>query len=158
MSDPADLSNLRDIVVPSEVSPWPLAPGWWIVAAGGVFALGLLAATIVLRHRRNGYRREALRALEAADAQNISTVLKRAALAAWPREQVASLSGPAWLAFLDRTGGTTAFTAGPGHHVETLAFGGTLDEEATDAARAAAQEWLRDHKAPTVVPSAARDL
>ena len=43
MSDPSDLSNLRDIVVPPEVALWPPAPGWWIVAAGCLAAAACLA-------------------------------------------------------------------------------------------------------------------
>ncbi len=143
MSDPADLSNLRDIVVPPDVSFWPPAPGWWIVAAAAVALLALLAAAAVVRHRRNAYRREALRDLDAADARQASGILKRAALAAWPRDQVASLSGAAWLAFLDRTGRTDSFTHGPGRDLEALTFGGAGDR---DAVVVAARQWLRDHR------------
>ena len=53
MSDPADLSNLKDIVVPPEVPLWPPAPGWWILAVGCVAAGAILVAVVVDRHRRN---------------------------------------------------------------------------------------------------------
>lgn len=139
VSDPASLSNLRDIVVPPPVSFWPPAPGWWIVGAACVVAAGLAIAALVRRHRRNAYRREALRALETAEAADISAILKRAALAAFPREQVASLSGSAWLAFLDRTGGT--------HFAQTalaaLPYGGTGDREAI---LAEARRWIARHR------------
>ena len=146
MADPADLSNLRDIVLPSEVALWPPALGWWIALAASVATLAIVAVTVVARHRRNAYRREALRELDAVDPQGISAVLKRAALAAWPREQVASLSGPAWLAFLDRTGRATAFTSGPARDLEALAFGGAVGKEAVPAILAAARAWVRDHR------------
>lgn len=146
MSDPADLSNLRDLALPTEVSLWPTAPGWWIVAAAGLAAAAIVAAAAVARYRRNAYRREALHRLDTVDPAGISTVLKRAALAAWPREQVASLTGAAWLAFLDRTGRTTAFTGGAGRHIEALAFGGAIDTATVDAARAAARAWVRGHR------------
>ncbi|MBI2740455.1 MAG: DUF4381 domain-containing protein [Rhodospirillales bacterium] len=148
MADPADLSNLRDLALPPEVSLWPPAPGWWIVAAAGVAAMAILSVATLARYRANAYRREALRQLDIVEPVGISTVLKRAALAAWPREQVAALTGAAWLAFLDRTGRTTAFTGGAGRHIETLAFGGAIDRSAADAARAAAQTWLRRHRVP----------
>lgn len=155
MSDPASLSNLRDIALPPAVPLWPPAPGWWVVAAASVAAAAILIVMAVRQRRRNAYRREALRALNAAAPRDISTVLKRAALAAWPRAEVASLSGGAWLAFLDRTGHTTAFTAGPGRAIETLAFGGTVGD--VEAVRAAARYWLshhRSHAVTTAAPSA----
>lgn len=145
MADPADLSNLRDLALPPEVSLWPPAPGWWIVAAAGLAAAAILSAAAA-RYRRNAYRREALRQLDTVDPGGISTILKRAALATWPREQVAALTGAAWLAFLDRTGRTTAFTDGAGRHIETLAFDGAIDGQAAGAARAEARAWVRRHR------------
>lgn len=146
MSDPADLSNLRDLALPAEVPLWPPAPGWWIVIAAGVASAVILLAMAIARHRRNAYRREALRELAVADSRGISAILKRAALAVWPRERVASLTGPAWLAFLDKTGRTNAFTNGPARQLETLAFGGPVEDEEAAAVRRAARGWLRNHQ------------
>jgi hypothetical protein len=153
MSDPSDLSNLRDIVLPPDVPLWPPAPGWWIVAAACAAAAGGIAAMAMLRHRRNAYRREALRALERIDglaepaaAWQVSTVLKRAALVAYPREEVARLSGAAWLDFLDRTGRTEAFTQGPARALPALAFGGPGDKEAMAAIVEEARRWIRAHR------------
>jgi hypothetical protein len=139
MSDPADLSNLRDIVVPPAVSFWPPAPGWWGVGAVCVVAAGVAIALAVRHWQRNAYRREALRELETAEGSDISAILKRAALVAFPREQVASLSGAAWLAFLDRTGGT-AFA---GTSLLALTWGGTGDRAAVVAQ---ARRWIERHR------------
>jgi hypothetical protein len=143
MSDPADLSNLRDIVVPPEVALWPPAPGWWILLAGGIAMAAIFAGMIVAWYRRNAYRRAALVALDTADADDISTILKRAALAAWPRAEVASLTGADWLAFLDRTVRSDVFTRGAGRDLETLAFGGAGDKQAV---LTAARRWIRRHR------------
>jgi len=147
MSDPADLSNLRDIVVPPAVSFWPPAAGWWVVGAACLIAAGIAVAAAMRHRRRNAYRREALRELASADARDISAILKRAALAAFPREQVASLSGPAWLAFLDRTGGTQFATT----TLASLPYGGDVDRDTVVAVKAEAHRWLLSHS-----PSPAR--
>jgi hypothetical protein len=139
MSDPGDLSNLRDIVVPPDVSLWPPAPGWWIVGAAVVASAAVVAAATIARHRRNAYRRAALRELMTADAGAISAILKRAALAAFPREKVASLNGAAWLTFLDRTGGTRFVSS----DLETLTYGGDGDRA---AAAAEARRWIERHR------------
>jgi hypothetical protein len=143
MSDPADLSNLRDIVLPPEVALWPPAPGWWIVGAALIVVAAILGVAAVAHYRRNLYRRAALAELHRAAPQDISSILKRAALVAWPRRDVASLTGAGWLSFLDRTGHTDAFSRGGGRDIETLAYGGGGD---VPAARAAARDWLRRHR------------
>ena len=131
-ADPADLSNLHDIALPAPVSYWPPAPGWWILGFALLAVTLILIARLVAHHRRNAYRRAALRELDAigpavdsASAVCISAVLKRAALVAFPREQVAGLTGPAWLAFLDRTGRTDAFGNGD---LAALAYGDSSSE------------------------------
>lgn len=139
MSDPSDLSNLGDIVMPPEVSLWPPAPGWWILGTAAVACLVVLAALAIVRHRRNAYRRAALLELDTAGGDEISAILKRAALAAFPRAQVASLSGAAWLTFLDRSGGTR-FADGA---LSALTYGGDGDREAVAAE---ARRWIERHR------------
>jgi len=123
-SDP--LAGLRDWHLPEPVSWWPPAPGWWLVA---VLILALLALALGLwwlRRSRSAPARAALAELRAlrvglvdgADRRRfvaeISELLRRLALARYPRDQVAGLAGPQWLAFLDRTGGGSGFVQGPG--------------------------------------------
>lgn len=150
--DPSDLSNLHDIVLPAPVSFWPPAPGWWMLAAALLAALALLLAKFVRHYRANAYRREALRELaalreplDAEKAQALSALLKRTALVAFPRADVAGLTGIAWSRFLDRTGRMKAFESGPAALLPAIALGAapTGDEAAIrDAARA----WIRQHE------------
>jgi hypothetical protein len=81
--------------------------------------------------------------------RHLPELVKRAALAAFPREAVASLSGMEWLQFLDRTGHTDAFTRGPGQLLPALAYDPRLARQldtgtAEDLFRIA-QHWIRDH-------------
>ena len=77
-------------------------------------------------------------------------VLKRTALATFPRESVAGLTGTDWLAFLDRTGGTRDFTEGPGRALTTLAYDPRAAERVSDddarAAHRACTAWVQRHR------------
>ncbi len=150
--DPADLANLRDIVAPPPISYWPLAPGWWVVglALVALATIGLLR--LLARYNANAYRRAALLELARLDglapvqqAQAISTILKRAALAAYPRADVAALTGAGWALFLDRTGRTEAFTRGAARGLRDAALGGrTAGDFGT--IRREAVHWVRTHR------------
>ena len=107
------LSALRDIHLPEPVPLWPLAIGWWIALAG----LLLLAAGAWawVRHRRRSLKSAALRELDAVCehfersgdpeglALELSELLRRIALARFPRRDVASLHGSEWTEFFWRT-------------------------------------------------------
>jgi len=102
------LGDLEHIVSPSPLPWYPLAPGW-LILAGILLALVLFRAVLRLRRwGRNRYRREAVRMLHSLGSgeggphtvASINRVLKLAALAAWPKELVASLSGKSWTDFL----------------------------------------------------------
>ena len=59
---------------------------------------------ITQARRRNAYRRAGLTLLQSATtAYEINVVLKRVALAVFPREQVAALHGEDWIQFMRST-------------------------------------------------------
>ena len=102
--NPLSLDNLHDIVEAAPLSLWwPLAPGWWVVL--GLIGIALLIGLWrVTRYRdRNAYRRFALKELDQIESPNaLPVLLKRAALVAFSREEVAPLSGQGWIDFLNR--------------------------------------------------------
>ncbi len=120
------LDQLRDIHVPEAISLWPPAPGWWVLAILTAIALIASALWMYTRWRQNRYRREALSELnnivrEYGNHQDVrrfvsayAGLLKRVALTRFPRDNVAALTGEAWVRFLDLTGGTEEFSMGAG--------------------------------------------
>jgi hypothetical protein len=163
-ADATSLSNLRDIVLPPPVSWWPLAWGWYLVAA---LLLAGLAWGLVRRWRRrraNRYRELALLELDAlsaaiADAAKrpralaaLPVLLKRVALAAWPRGRVAGLSGEAWWHFLDESGADSALGKVQGPRLDRLSYGrepdAGLSESETKRLLQAVRAWIRSHRAP----------
>jgi hypothetical protein len=159
MTDTASLQNLHDIVVPGPVASWPPAPGWYLVIAIAGAVL-LVSAWRGWKHwRRNRYRGQALRELdrirrgqEGANARQLPELLKRAALSAWPREEVAALAGPDWHRFLDDAAGMECFGSHVGPVLDRLAWSPGPDGLPSEAECAAAMEavrsWLKNHRAP----------
>jgi hypothetical protein len=134
------LSNLRDIVVPDAPAFWPPAPGMWVALVLVVLALLFALWRVYTTGNRNAYRRAGLLLLgDAKTAHDVSVIMKRVALAAFPREQVASLYGEEWVAFL-RT------TCPRGRFPETI----TTDAgaEPDPALVALAGTWIRQHRVP----------
>ena len=100
--DPTSLENLRDIVVPPEVSWWPLATGWYIVSGLFLLAFMILLISLGQRFRRQAYRRAGIKELiEAESVQQISSILRRVALISYSRDEVAALSGETWAEWLE---------------------------------------------------------
>ena len=147
-SDPASLDNLADIYVPPPVSWWPPAAGWWIVFAVLVLAMLIGVIRAWKSWNANAYRRAAMRELqEAANLSEVSGILKRTALCAFPREQVASLSGWEWAVWL----GKTAPIDVPDKVAECLAGGvfGIVESSCTDELREFTRAWITRHQIPT---------
>jgi Domain of unknown function (DUF4381) len=148
-------------VVPPPVPWWPPAPGWFVVG-GVLLVLSFWGAWRAWKRWKAAvYRRAALAewrqlttqasdpALREAALQALPELVKRTALAAFPRDEVASLSGMEWLRFLDRTGRTDAFTRGRGQLLSELAYdrrlSARLDAAAVDEVFAAARRWIDGH-------------
>ena len=148
-SDPASLQNLHDIVVPQPVPFWPPAPGWYVVLGLALLLVLRLVIRSVVRFRRNAYRRAALAELNtlpdsSAVAQQVAALLKRTALAAFPREQVASLTGSSWLDWLTETSGMQVPAAV--RSVLTDGIYGRASQQDLKDLREFAAEWIRRHR------------
>jgi len=94
-----------------------------------LLALSLFAFRHIRQWRANRYRREALRQLDTLDpsdrdrvARIVAPMLKVTALHAYSRKTVASLSGEAWLDFLDRTYDGPSFKSEPGRLLVDLPY------------------------------------
>lgn len=143
--DAANLDNLRDIVTPPPVPWWPPAPGWWFLLAMLTVALVIALFRGLRKWRANAYRRAALRAIQAAsNLAEVAELLKRAALAAYPRNEVAPLSGVAWTDWLGKTTGRQV----PGNVVQALTRDvfARPDTPVDPGIRDFAADWIRRHR------------
>ncbi len=147
-----DSLELRDIHMPEAPGFWPPAPGWWLLAALVLAALAGLGrrAWLELRRRRRRQRiLSELDQLQDAGLQGpalvaaISALLKRVALSRYPRAEVAALTGNAWLAFLDRSGGDGRFAEGAGRVLADGAYAPETIGIDEPALLAIARDWLR---------------
>ena len=153
------LGDLKGLAIPEPVSNAPQTLGWWILL--GLLLLGLLALGVLAwrRWRARRYRREgraALRALERSLADptrrrhalaQLPALVKRVALAAWPREAVADLTGEAWLDFLDRSYDGDGFTRGPGRLLPRLAYAeADVDPEGLRDLMRLLDTWMDRHR------------
>ncbi len=154
------LAGLHDIVVPEPVSYAPQTIGWYVVLAVLLIGAGWLAVRAWRRARAERYRRLALAELAVIETavhdparrgealSALPALLKRTALARFPREEVGSLSGDAWLAFLERTG-PGAFAGTAGARLAELSYARPARPVADDECATllgGARRWIEAHR------------
>lgn len=156
------LAQLRDIHLPDPVSPWPPAPGWWILACLILIGLVVLICYAVAYYKKNRYRRLARKQLIQLyqDYQkeqdiikyslNINKLLKQVSVIYYKKTDVSRLSDSAWLTFLDSSGNTDEFSQGAGQVLATLPYAGpeagSIDQADAHALYRCCAQWIRKHK------------
>ncbi|MGI9518560.1 MAG: DUF4381 domain-containing protein [Pirellulaceae bacterium] len=164
--DPASLERLNDIVVPAATAWWPPAPGWYVLGALLLLAGVVLLVVAMRRWWKNRYRTAALHELKALRESlgqstsakpgqvvaEINRILKRTALAGWPRDSVASLSGESWIQFLNQAGPAQVFSAEQARVMLNVAWSSTISQQMTpsqlDSLFDLAAAWIRQHQTP----------
>jgi hypothetical protein len=152
------VAGLIDIPLPREVNLWPQT--WESRIAVVVLLIVVVAAAWRLVHfwRVNRYRREALAELNSIGHASpsiprellprITLLVRRTALAAFPRERIASLAGPAWLSFLDRSYGGHEFSQGVGRLLVSASYQQILPDEAElQSLSGLVRRWIKVHHA-----------
>jgi hypothetical protein len=156
------LRSLHDIALPQPVSWMPQTWGWAALAAILLVLLLIVAILAIRRFRRNAYRRDALHQLTDLERdmtdvarrdhaiRELAEVLKRTALAAWPRARVAKLSGAEWAQFLahaDNSDETLAPLLDDLEYRGDAALASLSDDQMRNALQAA-RLWIERHHVP----------
>ncbi len=158
---PELLDRLHDITVPEPVPYTPQTTAWYVLAVGLLLVLFLIAWRIARSWQANRYRREAVAELTVIASRqgqdrvdilaiaDLARLLRRTALTAFPRAEVASLYGDDWLVFLDETGRGEGFVDGPGRRLASGAYDNKtpIPVPEYEGLAAMAREWIRSHRA-----------
>lgn len=149
---PQLLDLLHEPVMPDPVSMLPQTVGWQIVGAWALVVTVLIAVDARRRWVRNRYRREALDQLEHIARRKhdseapgeIALLLKRTALAAYPRSRVASLWGDEWAGFLIESSKNDRRVKKAAPELGAAAYRDDLD--GADLVKPA-RRWIKVHRA-----------
>lgn len=128
---PATQLPLKDIHLPATISWWPPAIGWWILA---ILVLAVLVGAVWAYKRitRPSALKRAKKLLVVLKQDTtldnfqklcqLSSLMRRLAISEYSRPEIASLTGEAWLAFLDRPMQDKPFTTGVGRLLADAPF------------------------------------
>ncbi len=135
--DPTQIP-LRDYQLPEAISWWPPALGWWVLLAlllvvgFGVFFLRKWIKRGVIKKQA---KQEMARLRQNQDfseterVQQLSILIRRICLSVFLRVEMASLTGQAWLLFLDQLMGRTDFSQGLGRALIEAPYSRNTDLE-----------------------------
>jgi len=161
------LDNLEPLIAPPPVGAWPLAPGWWFLAA-------LLLTILLLLRLRPWQRRKSDMEARPADAvlepqrqlaldelaglgkpyggqpanqwlQQLNALLKRLCRTRYPDDNPHTLSGRAWLAFLDSRCPAAGLTRWMVLVEGVYRSECRLDDKAIEGLEQSVQIWIRKH-------------
>lgn len=147
--------GLKELPLPEPVSLMPQTWGWAGVTIVMVGLAGWQIWRMWRQYTANQYRRDALYDLDQmsadpVDLQQLPGLLRRAALAAAPRGQVASLRGQDWITWLNERLPEPAFDDQDGSALEQLAYAPSpegLSRERAEHLLLASKTWIRGHNA-----------
>jgi len=161
------LDNLEPLIAPPPVGAWPLAPGWWFLAA-------LLLTILLLLRLRPWQRRKSDMEARPADPvlepqrqlaldelaglgkpyggqpanqwlQQLNALLKRLCRTRYPGDNPHTLSGRAWLAFLDSRCPAAGLTRWMVLVEGVYRSECRLDDKAIEGLEQSVQIWIRKH-------------
>lgn len=142
--------GLKELPLPEPVSWFAWTPGTLLLAGLLLAGLGFLGWRRWRAWQRNRYRRVALAELSAMEDSlaELPTVLRRTALTAFPRVEVASLRGTEWVAWLNERG--ARFEDGDATWLDRLPYDPDPLDLSPDVARrllSTSSAWVREHRA-----------
>jgi hypothetical protein len=136
--------DLRDIHLPDPLSIWPLAIGWYVLAALILLGLILCLSVIIRRRRFTRARRAALAELariQTNDISQLSMLLRRTALAYYKQANIEAITGKAWIEFLKATHKKPLFNEDDARLLTEASY--QKNAKSTPALTAKCRRWIK---------------
>ena len=170
------IHGIEEVYLPASIAWWPHTLGWKVLLVCLVCWLGLVVIRAYGKWQGNRYRRQALLQLAAIRQSQASfkqhpdgsaqyklakqnalkqlpALLKLTALHAYPRNEVAQLSGEVWLRYLNECCASPCFDSSSGALLLAIDYQAATkwqaDHAQTDALFSACQQWLQQHRTPS---------
>ncbi len=157
------LTGIQEITLPEPISYFPHTIGWKILLVGIIIAAIIFGYKRYRHWQANRYRTDALKRLATIEQEiqgsgtktksllDLPILVKQTALQAFPRDEIAQLSGDRWLGFLDRSCDTQEFTQGVGQLLPQLAYQSTsalanLPEQKISNLIDLIRQWIKNHQ------------
>ena len=153
------LHGIEEVHLPSAVSWLPQTIGWKVLGLLLTIAVGYRIYLQAKKWWRNRYRRAALDRLSALEqgaeewrqvVRQLPFLLKATALQAYPRSDVAKLSGGLWLEFLDAQIDGSDFRDGAGRGLLLVAYAPEsqwqFSEQDVQSLIAISRRWISEHR------------
>lgn len=152
------LKDLVEALPPEAISWWPQTLGWQLVYL--IVFITLIRKTIekIKIYKRNAYRREALLWLDGLPTydqakpqeiyRKLPTLIRKTAIAAFSREQVAQLSGNDWETWLDEQCPASCFSKNCPNLLHQLAYAPriTIGSEKMLVLIQQIKQWIELHR------------
>ena len=151
------IAGIIEVLPPDAISWIPSAPGWRFLALALILFTGWRAWLRWRHWQRNRYRAAALKQMQLLVAEHgegpallqpLAILLKATALQAYPREEVAQLSGEQWLNWLNQQTAAAKFSAASGNLLGRALYSGKQEIE-PGLMQGLLQEssaWIRLHR------------
>jgi hypothetical protein len=152
------IQGIVEIQFPEPIDLWPQTPGWWLLLFGLLAWAANRIVHALKRRWRNRYRGLAIEKLaglrhevEAGDPKALRKVpelVKSVALQAFPRTDIAELSGEAWEVFLDGSYSGPSFAQKFPGMLYTLSYRSVenLEEPVSEQFWSQVQLWIATHR------------
>lgn len=144
--------GLKELPYPDAIAFAPETIGWLVLAIGFLLLLGWLGWRLYERRLADGYRRDALRELDdltPSTGEKLPLLLRRTALVAAARADVASLRGSEWIGWLNASAGRELFDPGDAELLDRLAYSGRpVSPEQWRHLMDRSRRWVEVHRPP----------
>lgn len=152
---PTQALELRDIHLPDTIGSWPPALGWWLLVLlipASCFLLYWLYKRITRKTALKTAKKQLKIIQQNTDSNDmqkliaLSALLRRVAMSLSPRQETASLTGTAWLNYLNSTVKETPFTSGVGKVLATSHYQKQVTELNITELISLCSQWLNAQK------------